>query len=207
LGDSTALKMIDSMDPQLERSWNVEGVVNIGCAITPGRTLDVGADVGTVKEAHCDEWRSEWSRWREYVDPDVTVVMIGAWEVLDHLVGDVAHRFPDDGWFTIVRGAVSEALDIAGADGTPVAVMELPCMRQRDDVDPPARARNDEERVAAFNHLVAEVAAAKPDAWTLDLPGVLCPDGVSSWRSSTDGPCATTVCTSRPLERNWSSTG
>lgn len=178
LGDSTALKMIDSMDPERERSWNVEGVVNIGCAITPGRTLDVGADVGTVRAAHCDEWRSEWSRWKEYVDPDVTVVMIGAWEVLDHLVGDAAHRFPDDGWFSIVRSAVGEALDIAGANGTPVAVMELPCMRQAVDADPPARARNDGARIDAFNDILAEAVAARPDAWTLDLPGLLCPDGV-----------------------------
>ena len=48
------------------------------------------------------------------VAPDVTVVMIGAWEVLDHLIDGVAIRFPDPAWLS-VHAALGLDCPIGGA--------------------------------------------------------------------------------------------
>ncbi len=177
-GDSTALKVIDDIDTSIERSWNILGYATVGCTHADSTPIDVGVDFGTIQDERCTEWRSEWTRWKDYVQPDVSVVMIGAWEVLDHLVDGRRISFPDPEWYDIVRTAISDAFDVAGAGGTPVAAMALPCMRQDPAAAVPAMARNDPARVAAFNELLVEVAASKPDVHVLDLPSLLCPDGV-----------------------------
>ena len=178
LGDSTALKVIDDIDTSVERSWNILGYATVGCTHADSTPIDVGVDFGTIQDERCTEWRSEWTRWKDYVQPDVSVVMIGAWEVLDHLVDDRRISFPDPAWYDVVRAAISDALDVAGAGGTPVAAIALPCMRQDASAAVPAMARNDPARVAAFNDILVEVAASKPDVHVLDLPSLLCPDGV-----------------------------
>ena len=58
-----------------------------------------------------------------------------------------------------------------------MAVLALPCMQQNEDSVFSAQARNDQQRVDAFNTLWAEVAATKPNVRVLDLPGLLCPGG------------------------------
>jgi hypothetical protein len=105
------------------------------------------------------------------------VVMIGAWEVLDHLVDDRAVRFGTPEWETLVGATIGEALDIAGAGNTPIAALSLPCMRQGDSSMFPALARNDPDRVAAYNRLLREQAAQRPNVHVLELSERLCPDG------------------------------
>lgn len=178
LGDSTALKVVDDYDRTLPLDWTIEGFAMIGCTTTEGRPMDAGVNYGIVQGDQCGTWRDDWALWRDALDPDVAVVMIGAWEVLDHELADGPHRFPDDDWFAIVRRAMNDAFDIAGDGGRPVAVMALPCMRHEKTSSISADARNDQVRVDAFNALLADVAATKPDVRVLDLPGLLCPDGV-----------------------------
>lgn len=177
-GDSTALKVIDDIDPSIERTWNVLGYATVGCAHTAGKPIDVGVDFATIQDERCAIWRTEWARWKGYVEPEVSVIMIGAWEVLDHLVDDQRMSFPEPGWYDVVRTAISDTMDVAGAGGTPVAVMAVPCMRQELSAAVPAIARNDPARIAAFNELLVEVAATKPDVRVLDLPSLLCPGDV-----------------------------
>lgn len=177
LGDSTALKVIVDYDRTVPRTWSVEGFATFACTTTEGKPIDVGLDYSVAQADYCLTWRDDWAYWRDAVDPGVSIVMIGAWEVLDHLLDDGPHRFPGDDWTTVVRTAIDDAFEIAGAGGRPVAALTLPCMRWDRNSSVSAEARNDPARVNAFNALLKEVAATKPDVRVLDLAGLLCPGG------------------------------
>jgi peptidoglycan/LPS O-acetylase OafA/YrhL len=179
LGDSTALSLAErrTMDPGPE--WNVQAFARLGCSISDGNPLDVGSDVGIIQGENCSLWRTEWADAVAQVEPDITVVMVGAWEVLDHLIDGVAVRFPDPAWFDVVRAGVRESLEIAGAgaDDTRVVLLAVPCMRQAPDTILSTVARNDPARVAAFNEVLRQEAAQHPNVDVIDLNDRLCPQG------------------------------
>jgi hypothetical protein len=181
LGDSTALSLAErrTIDPGPE--WNVQAFARLGCSISDGNPLDVGSDVGIIQGENCSLWRTEWADAVALVEPDITVVMVGAWEVLDHLINGVAVRFPDPPWFDVVSAGVRESIEIAGAgagaDDTRVVLLAVPCMRQAPDTILSTVARNDPARVAAFNEVLRQEAARHPNVDVIDLNDRLCPQG------------------------------
>jgi peptidoglycan/LPS O-acetylase OafA/YrhL len=177
LGDSTALSLAErrTLDPGPE--WNLQAFARLGCSITAGNALDAGSDVGIIQGEMCDVWRTEWADAVAQVDPDVTVLMVGAWEVLDHLIDGVAVRFPDPAWFDVVTAGVRESIEIAGANGNLVTLLAVPCMRQAPDAVLQTLARNDPDRVAAFNEILRQEAARSPNVQVLELDELLCPQG------------------------------
>lgn len=177
LGDSTALSLAErrTLDPGPE--WNLQAFARLGCSISAGNPLDAGSDVGIIQGEMCDVWRTEWADAVDQVEPDITVLMVGAWEVLDHLIDGVAVRFPDPAWFDVVGAGVRESIEIAGANENPVAVLAVPCMRQAPDTILQTLARNDPARVAAFNEVLRQEASRHPDVHVIDLNDVLCPQG------------------------------
>ena len=177
LGDSTALSLAErrTLDPGPD--WNVQAFARLGCSISAGNPLDAGSDVGIIQGEMCDVWRTEWADAVAQVDPDVTVLMVGAWEVLDRIIDGVAVRFPDPAWFDVVTAGVRESIEIAGANGNPVTLLAVPCMRQAPDAVLQTLARNDPDRVAAFNEILRQEAARSPNIQVLELNELLCPQG------------------------------
>ena len=177
LGDSTALSLAErrTLDPGPD--WNVQAFARLGCSISAGNPLDAGSDVGIIQGEMCDVWRTEWAEAVEQVDPDVTVLMVGAWEVLDRIIDGVAVRFPDPAWFDVVTAGVRESIEIAGANGNLVTLLAVPCMRQAPDTVLQTLARNDPERVAAFNEILRQEAARSSNIHVLELNELLCPQG------------------------------
>jgi peptidoglycan/LPS O-acetylase OafA/YrhL len=177
LGDSTALSLAErrTLDPGPD--WNLQAFARLGCSISGGNPLDAGSDVGIIQGEMCDVWRTEWADAVAQVDPDVTVLMVGAWEVLDHLIDGVAVRFPDQAWFDVVTAGVRESIQIAGANGNLVAVLAVPCMRQAPDTILQTLARNDPDRVAAFNDVLLQEASRHPNVHVIELDELLCPQG------------------------------
>ncbi len=178
LGDSTALTLALQRSIDLGPTWNVQTFARLGCSIAGGNPVDVGSSTAIVQGDECSVWRSEWADAHAQVEPDIAIIMVGAWEVLDHRVDGVDIKFPDPAWFDLVRGAIRDAIAIAGADDTAVALLALPCMQQSTDAAIPAQARNDETRVAAFNSILRDEAASDPNVHVIELQDRLCPDGV-----------------------------
>jgi hypothetical protein len=177
LGDSTALSLAErrTLDPGPE--WNLQAFARLGCSISAGNPLDAGSDVGIIQGEGCSMWRTEWADAHAQVEPDITVLMVGAWEVLDHLIDGVAVRFPDPAWFDVVSAGVRESIEIAGANENLVAVLAVPCMRQAPDTVLQTLARNDPARLAAFNEILRQEAARHPNVHVIDLNDRLCPEG------------------------------
>jgi hypothetical protein len=176
LGDSTAAALWDRMDPAWADAWHVQLMARLGCGIFDEVTLDADSDRSNPHPVECADWRDEWRVSVFAVDPDITLVMVGAWEVLDQRIEGVDYRFPSPQWDALVRDQFTDAIDIAAITGRPVVVMSVPCMEPSGDDN--TTARTDPARVAAVNGIIADIAATRPSVTVADLGSVLCPDGV-----------------------------
>jgi peptidoglycan/LPS O-acetylase OafA/YrhL len=177
-GDSTALAVAvgSTITPSITDGWYAESHATLGCGLTPGGAVDVGRTEPTAANEQCPNWVEEWSASIEFVDPDVSVVMVGSWEVLDHLVDGSIVRYPSPEWTTLVTTTMRTAITVArGPDRSiPVLLVELPCMRQEPNEMFSAVARNDPDRVAAFNDILRGLAESDPLVRTVDVAELFC---------------------------------
>lgn len=180
VGDSTATVLALARPDDLPAGWLTAEYARLGCAITAGVPIDVGQDEQTVlyDPADCGEWFGDWSDLSRKFRPTTSVVMVGAWEVLDHMVDGRRLSFPSDEWTTHVEAAIRRGVEAASSGGGRVVFLRLPCMVQSRNLLVNAQARNDRDRVAAFNAVLEAVADEVQLVSTLPLDELLCPGGV-----------------------------
>ena len=161
--------------PAAEMSSAVEAqsYTALGCWISPGLPLDRNKVIPQPDQ--CASWQEDWRHAVEQSSPDVAVIMVGAWEIMDHQVDGHAVRFGSPEWDAVVRQGVEQAITaVSGAKV--VSLMNVPCMNQPAKAAVPAQARNDPARQATLNAIIEQVAAER-GAKVLDLRGLLCPGG------------------------------
>jgi peptidoglycan/LPS O-acetylase OafA/YrhL/SAM-dependent methyltransferase len=173
VGDSTATTLASGR-AGAAGSFVVGSDTQLGCGLTPGRPL---ASDSTAGAEHCDGWYERWRESIASVQPAVTIMMFGPWDVLDHLVDGTAVRFGSPQWHQLVASSVGQALDVAGSGGAPVAVLDVPCYASPPSGGPDAPVRDDPARSAALDAILEGAVAARPYAHVLDVSGVLCPGG------------------------------
>lgn len=176
LGDSTATVLTTNRTADSAGPWELYGYAELGCGIFDGATIDSDSSRPNPPRPECALWRTEFQRTVDLSQPDVAIIMVGAWEVLDRRIDDTDARFPGPEWTAEVRAEFSDAIDIAGSTGATVAVMSVPCMAPSGDEN--TTARTDPARVAAVNAIIDELVAVTPGATVFDLGALLCPDGV-----------------------------
>ncbi len=181
-GDSTALVNGLALSTWAETTFAdtgeatlvpVEGWAQLGCGLVDdGVRRQAGRWVEAPEECH--EWWDGWAAAAAGSSPQVAVVMLGAWDVLDlrpagfdeeAAVGDP--RIDD-----LLRRRIDRGID-ALAPHTDLVVFALspPVEIGRVDGRSPDRARpeNDPARMRRFNELVQEAADDRPDVATVDL--------------------------------------
>jgi peptidoglycan/LPS O-acetylase OafA/YrhL len=175
IGDSMAFRLMVEKDLGDQFGWDLFGSARTGCGFVEGEPVDADSSTPVTRPPECAAWRQEFAEAVEWVRPDVTVVMMGAWEVLDHRIAGIDVRFPDPAWYEAVRRAVDEVVSIAASTGAHVIPLTLPCMEASADQD--TTARTDVARVDAFNTILRDVDQARADVTVFELGDVLCPDG------------------------------
>jgi peptidoglycan/LPS O-acetylase OafA/YrhL len=179
VGDSTAVVLAAARPANVPASWQYTGYGRLGCGITAGQTIDSDANEVTpfADPEVCGEWYADWTDLSKQFQPTISVVMIGAWEVLDHVIDGQRLSFPSDDWTIHVDTAIRRGVEAASAGGGRVAFLRVPCMEQSIVSLVHAQARNNPSRVAAFNAILEDVSAELPMVSTLPLDDVLCPGG------------------------------
>lgn len=180
VGDSAAYSLADGYDPTIRPDWTTQGIAQVGCPLTPGTTMDGGSSTSNPVSPDCVDWRRVWAEFAVALDPDVVVVMIGAWEVLDHRVKGRDVRFPSPEWDALVGDALAHAADAAATTGARVVFLQVPCMQAGNN--PGTTSRTDPMRIAAVNRLISTVAAGRSDTTVAALGDVVCPDGSDDLR-------------------------
>lgn len=199
-GDSTALMtgvgLGDWMNGSnhndlLPRDGGEPGVVGVGghtqfgCGLFGGGDVTPFRFVGQEKTENCEPWRQEWATAIARRSPDVAIVQIGQWEVVDRkLPGDTTFRAPGDPAFdAALREHIEDAVELLTSQGVAVLWLLAPHIESGTvDGVRPARSHpeSDPVRIDRLNQLIAEVIDKHPMAATVDMPAVLervLPDG------------------------------
>jgi hypothetical protein len=160
LGDSLALTLGVGLGERSVRRYGVtisdQGTLGCDLDDLPVR-LSGGAGPATPG---CLQWRTAWSHEVAAYAPDVVGLLIGRWEVSDHLFRGRWVHVGQSAWDAHLVVELDEAITLCRSEGATVVLFTMPY------VDPPAKAatgkpfsENQPSRVRAFNALLRRVAS------------------------------------------------
>jgi peptidoglycan/LPS O-acetylase OafA/YrhL len=181
LGDSVAVTMalgLKREGPGLGLLVDNKGT--LGCGFLPGdEELDVYSKWSTVKADTCREWRSTWLSDVDASQPDVVVLLFGAWDVFDLKVGGRLLEVGTPEWQAYALEELGHTVDVASARGAKVVLLTSPCFKPRDlGLGADSEARLNPKRVDDLNDVYREFARQHADQVVIsDLNGLVCPEG------------------------------
>jgi hypothetical protein len=156
--------------------WNK---ATLGCGMLRQGEVDIGTEP-VVQEAICNDWGQRWIGPITEFQPNVVVLLTGAWDLLDRKIDG---QYYSPGTVTFDRYFLSE-LDLATQmltlQGAKLVVLTTPFMSRPELVGQPGREwpEYDPWRVDRINGLYRDFATAHPDRLTLlDLNALVSPGG------------------------------
>jgi hypothetical protein len=164
-------------DPRF--SLSNQGVQGCGIAVLPDIRYAGGLH---TNYPYCATWESRWGGSTDTQDPDVTVVLLDRWELMDRKLDGRWTHVGEPAYDAYLTGQLNRALTLAAGHGARVALLTAPYTRREERPDGGLWPEDDPARVDAWNRLLAAVAAAHPSRPVLlDLNHVLCPGGAFTW--------------------------
>jgi peptidoglycan/LPS O-acetylase OafA/YrhL len=174
-GDSVAWTMMRYLPPTPGLAFT--NYTTIGCGIARGGPYRyVGQTLNQKPE--CDAWPSRWSQRINHDRPDVVLLIVGRWEVVDRMNEGVWTNISESGYEEYLRGELNRALDVLGATGAEIVVTNEPYNRRAEKPDGSLYPEDDPYRVDDWNALLLSVVTARPNVTLLDLNRKLGPNGV-----------------------------
>jgi peptidoglycan/LPS O-acetylase OafA/YrhL len=177
VGDSVAYRLATNFQPSAVPGAELGSDAIVGCGVARGRNI-----YGTVEQPAdpaCEQWPQRWTAGVA-TKPDVSLLVIGAWEIYDKDVNGQILRAGTADYEHYLDSELQLAFDILHKDGRPVAMVNVPCYHQPETTGAAGEAgpRNDPARVAWLNGVFSRFAATHRDGLTLlDLNSFLCPGG------------------------------
>ena len=181
-GDSVAWTLMRYMPPT--PGINFANYTTIGCGIARGGPYRyVGETLNQKPE--CDAWPVRWSQRINHDRPDVVLLIVGRWEVVDRVNEGRWTHIGDDAYDAYLRGELQRALDTLTSTGARVVVTTEPYNRRGERSDGSLYPEDQPARADRWNALLRSVIGKRPDVTLLDLNNKLCPNGY--YTSKVDG--------------------
>jgi peptidoglycan/LPS O-acetylase OafA/YrhL/lysophospholipase L1-like esterase len=176
-GDSVALTLGYWLDPKRDTPGvQVRTEATLGCGLTGGTVHSEGNDIPTSDE--CTGWPLRWRKTVDEYQPSVAVVLVGAWDVVDHRIDGNILPVGTDAWVVYMTHQLDTATEVLSARGARVVLMTSPCFARPDSGLERIPERSDAARVHNLNDTLRAYAKVHPARVSLvDLHGFLCPKG------------------------------
>ncbi len=179
LGDSVALTLGLGLSDQSANEYgvNVADEGELGCDLDNVDVMQSGVE--TPATPGCPDWRTTWPQEMTFFHPDVVGLLIGRWEVTDHLYNGQWVHVGEPAWDAHLVAELNQAIDIFSAHGAKVVLFTMPYVDpSQEAADGQPFIENDPARADAFNRLLRQVADQRRATVTLvDLNKMLDPDG------------------------------
>ena len=174
VGDSVAFTMAQGLARRAS-NWNLSvwNQAKIGCGVLRGDAVFV--EGRWVREADaCNDWPTRWQSYVDAFQPDVVVVLTGAWDLYNREVGGHVLEFGTPEADAFALGEFGEAVDVLSSRGATVMLLTTPYFKQRDLALPSDAPRFDPARIDRLNELFGELVRQRSGAVrVLDLNGFL----------------------------------
>jgi peptidoglycan/LPS O-acetylase OafA/YrhL len=176
LGDSVYLDLV--MGVRWPRSTAA------GTSVVP--TADVRLGCGTLRyglNPTCDDRLTSWRQSVVDDDPDVVVIGVSSWDVLDVDVNGLILELGSEVHTEMLVESWQDNLDAVTSTGAAVLVVGLPCLALDNAPDSTAAQRVDPARTAFVNRTIAGVVdsyqgqAYSGQVRWVELRDLTCPDG------------------------------
>ena len=193
VGDSVALTMGMGLGVDAAQRYGVDFLDEgtLGCDLD-SVPVNLSGEV-VPPTPGCLDWWSTWSAWVTDFHPDVVGLLVGRWEVSDHLDDGQWVHVGEPVWDAHLTAEFNAAINIFTAGGAKVVLFTMPY------VDPSQEAangtpfsENDPVRAHAFDAVLEGVARHRSSQVTLiDLNRLLDPSG--QYQTVVDGVTARTT--------------
>jgi peptidoglycan/LPS O-acetylase OafA/YrhL len=178
-GDSVAWSLGTYLPAQTRLDIETRGVQGCGIARLP--------EIRYIGFAHtnypgCDTWDRRWRKNVRTDDPDVAVILLDRWELMDRKLDGQYRHVGQPAYDTYLRKELDLALDVVTARGALPVLLTAPYTRRAERPDGGLWPEDQPQRVDAWNALLRETAE-RHDAVVIDLNRRVCPDGEFTWRA------------------------
>jgi peptidoglycan/LPS O-acetylase OafA/YrhL len=178
VGDSVAASLGSGIAPVQSKAGIVlSNQGYIGCGIARGGATSFKA---YTQPPACLTWPQRWQGLVDNFHPDVTMVLLGRWEVLDRVHDGQWMHIGEPAFDAYLKSELETAMTVLTSRGGRVAFLTAPCNNHElaDLASPGRLPPDDAHRVDLFNQMQAEVAAHHTgQAIMVPLAGLLCPNG------------------------------
>jgi peptidoglycan/LPS O-acetylase OafA/YrhL len=178
VGDSVAFSLGSNFQQASVPGMSLQTDAIVGCGVARAPNV-VDGETQPLNPA-CLTWPRLWSLDVTKVKPDVTVMVIGAWEIYDKKVDGQVLTVGSPRYAQYLNGELQTAYDILSRDSGRIAVLNVPCYHQENTGSDGAAAqiRDDPARGAWLNQLIGRFVAEHSAKMSLvDLRDFLCPGG------------------------------
>ncbi|KUI44058.1 hypothetical protein AU197_21440 [Mycobacterium sp. IS-1590] len=148
----------------------------IGCGIARGGPYRYVGQTLNQKPA-CDSWPSRWSERVKHDRPDVVLLIVGRWEVVDRMNEGRWSHIGEPTYDAYLRAELNRALDILSSTGARVVVTTEPYNRRAEKRDGSLYPEDDPDRVDDWNALLRSAVKYRTNVTVLDLNRKLGPNG------------------------------
>ncbi|WP_156426814.1 acyltransferase family protein [Mycobacterium sp. IS-3022] len=148
----------------------------IGCGIARGGPYRyVGQTLNQKPE--CDSWPSRWAQRIKHDRPDVVLLIVGRWEVVDRMNEGRWTHIGEPAYDAYLRAELNRALDILSSTGARVVVTTEPYNRRAEKPDGSLYPEDDPDRTDDWNALLRSAVKYRQNVSVLDLNRKLGPNG------------------------------
>jgi peptidoglycan/LPS O-acetylase OafA/YrhL len=183
-GDSLAYLLLKFMnDNNFQKTYNLQlgGAPMIGCGVLGDASLRFQGIIGypDPNNLACNGWATKWANNVAASRPQVSVILVGRWEMVDRVWDGAMHNILDgSGFADFVMNQLKRGISIAAGGGAKVALVDMPCVQETEAPDGSTYPESDPRRVAKFNELLARAAQESTATTKLfSMDPVLCENG------------------------------
>ncbi|HKE65486.1 MAG TPA: acyltransferase family protein [Micromonosporaceae bacterium] len=178
-GDSVSW-VIGTYLPKHPGLWtSVRAIEGCGIATLPD-ILELGSP--HTNYPGCTNWPARWQKGVKADDPDVAVIELNRWELMDRKLDGVYQHVGEPAYNAYLLGQLDKAVTIAGSRGAAVVLLTAAYTHRAEKPDGSLYPEDDPARVNAWNQLLVQEQAKHPRTVTiLNLNKLVCPDGKFTW--------------------------
>ena len=192
-GDSVALTLglgLGEQNVQDKFGYQLTDKGILGCGVVDGPQVELmgtryetpeacgGSGVEPGGPAANEPWTSQWLSAINDLKPNVAVLLAGRWEVVDREYQGAWTNILHPAYAAYVKSQLEKASQLVTSTGTHMVFLTGPCTDEGEQPDGAPWPEDSPARLAIYNKLVRQVAAAHPTTDSVvDLFGAACPKG------------------------------